>query len=536
MLDWVRINFPKERFPAYLSHMRSSQSLQETVIQTCRQQAGDLAFADSSGAEVTFGEALAKSLFLTGRLKPVWRDQERVGILLPPSVGGLLVNWAALLMGRIPVNLNYTLSQEGIASCIEQCGITDVVVSGKLMDKLGLELPVRVHVLEDLVKDPSLFEKLRAGFLSRIPSVDGLLRRLGGADAGPDDLATIIFSSGSTGQPKGVMLSHDNVISNVHQVGDVYHFVREDRMLGVLPFFHSFGFMATIAGPAVSGFACAYHFNPMESKVIGPLAEKMGVTIMIATPTFLQFYVRGLKPEQLKTLRLVVVGAEKLPARVADAFAKKFGIRPFEAFGCTECSPGVALNGPDVNRDGSIGKVVRDLEARIVDPDTAEEVPDGQAGLLQVKGPNVMRGYLGMPEKTAEVLQDGWYDTGDIVRRDEDGFLWIEGRLSRFSKIGGEMVPHGNVEEVLNDLAGEDERCFLVVGVPDEKKGERLEVLHTVSEELLATVLEKLGEASIPNLWKPKAGQFLRVEKIPLLGSGKVDLKTAQQIAASGGA
>jgi len=509
----------------------SRNTLQEAIVQTCRQYSGDHALADSSGASVTYGEALAKTLFLTGRLKPVWEGQEKVGILVPPSVGGALVNWAALLMGKIPVNLNYTLSEEGIASCIEQCGITGIVVSGKLMDRLKLTLPGRVHVLEELVKEPRLGEKIRAGFLAKLASPEGILKKLGGANAKPDDLATVIFSSGSTGHPKGVMLSHRNVMTNVEQVGDVYHFVPEDVMLGVLPFFHSFGFMATIAGPAVCAFACAYHFNPMESKVIGPLAEEHGVTIMIATPTFLQFYLRGLKPEQLEKLRLVVVGAEKLPTKVADSFEEKFGVRPLEAYGCTECSPGVALNGPDACREGSIGKVIRDMEARIVNPDTGEDLPDGEAGLLRVKGPNVMRGYLGMEEKTAEVLQDGWYDTGDIVRRDEEGFLWIEGRLSRFSKIGGEMVPHGNVEETLNDLAGDGERVFLVVGVPDEKKGEKLVVLHTASEDLLAQVLEKLNDASIPNLWKPKAGQFQKVEEIPLLGSGKVDLKTAQTMA-----
>ena len=509
----------------------SRNTLQEAIVETCRNHSGEFAFSDSSGAKVTFGEALAKCLFLTGRLKPVWEGQEKVGILVPPSVGGVLVNWAALLMGKVPVNLNYTLSEGGIGSCIEQCGITDVVVSGKLMDRLKLNLPGRVHVLEDLVKNPKLSEKLRAGFLAKATSPNGLLKRLGGANASADDLSTIIFSSGSTGQPKGVMLSHRNVMTNVDQVGDVYHFVPDDCMLGILPFFHSFGFMATIAGPAVCSFGCAYHFNPMEARVVGPLAEEHGVTIMIATPTFLQFYLRGLKPEQLKTLRLVVVGAEKLPTKVADAFEKKFDCRPLEAYGCTECSPGVALNSAEANREGSIGRVIRDLKARIVHPDTGEELPDGEAGLLRVKGPNVMRGYLGNEEKTKEVLQDGWYDTGDIVRRDEDGFLWIEGRLSRFSKIGGEMVPHGTIEEALNDLAGDGERVFLIMGVPDEKKGEKLVVLHTASDELLEDVIEKLNGASLPNLWKPKAGQFMKVETFPLLGSGKVDLKAAQKIA-----
>jgi acyl-[acyl-carrier-protein]-phospholipid O-acyltransferase/long-chain-fatty-acid--[acyl-carrier-protein] ligase len=509
----------------------SDNTLQRTLIRTCRRFSDKLALADSSGARVTFGEGLAKSLFLTGRLRSIWHDQEKVGILVPPSVGGALVNWAALLMGKIPVNLNYTLSQDGIASCIEQCGITDVVVSGKLMERLKLELPVRVHVLEDLVTKPRLMEKLRAGFLAKGTSVNGLLKRLGSSQTEPDDLATIIFSSGSTGPPKGVMLSHRNVICNVEQVGDVYSFVQQDCMLGVLPFFHSFGFMATIAGPAIEGFSCAFHFNPMESKVIGPLAEEYGVTIMIATPTFLQFYLRSLKPGQLKKLRLVVVGAEKLPPKIADAFEEKFGCRPLEVYGCTECSPGVAVNESITNRPGSIGRLLRGMEAKVVHPDSGEELPVGNAGLLKVKGPNIMRGYLGMPDKTAEVLKDGWYDTGDIVRLDEDGFLWIEGRLSRFSKIGGEMVPHGNVEEALNELANQDARIFAVTGVPDEKKGERLVVIHTASKELLDEVLRKLSDATIPNLWKPKPGQFLSVPELPYLGTGKLDLKGLQQIA-----
>ena len=509
----------------------SASTLQEIIVETARKFSGEPALTDSGGAKVNFGEALTKSLFLTGRLRSVWESQDKVGILVPPSVGGALVNWAALLMGKIPVNLNYTLSEEGIASCIEQCGITDVVASEKLMKRLKLKLPGRVHLLEELAAKPRLTEKLRALFLSKATSKEGLLKRLGGDRATPDDLATVIFSSGSTGEPKGVMLSHRNVITNVEQVSDVYSFVPSDRMLGVLPFFHSFGFMATIAGPPVCAFGCAYHFNPMESKVIAPLAESFGVTIMIATPTFLKFYLRGFKAEQLKSLRLVIVGAEKLPPKVADAFEEKFGCRPFEAYGCTECSPGVALNGPGANREGSIGRALRDMETRIVHPETGEDLPDGEAGLLKVKGPNVMHGYLGMAEKTEEVLRDGWYNTGDIVRRDEDGFLWIEGRLSRFSKIGGEMVPHGTVEDTLNDLAGDGDRLFLVTGIPDDKKGEQLVVLHVADEKRLGEVLEKLSDAPIPNLWKPRANQFVKIDEMPYLGSGKIDLKAARRLA-----
>ena len=255
---------------------------------------------------------------------------------------------------------------------------------------------------------------------------------------------------------------------------------------------------------------------------------------MIATPTFLQFYLRGLQPEQLRHLRLIVVGAEKLPVRVAEAFEKKFGCRPLEGYGCTECSPGVALNGPNSNHPGSIGHLLRDMDARVVHPESGEDLPTGTPGLLKVRGPNVMQGYLGMPEKTTEVLQDGWYDTGDIVRRDENGVLWIEGRLSRFSKIGGEMVPHGNVEDVLNELADQSSQVFAVTGVSDAKKGERLIVVHTADDDLLENVLEKLSASTIPNLWKPKPGQFISVSGLPCLGSGKLDLKELQRIAEQG--
>lgn len=511
--------------------MTTQTTLPEALIETCRDQPSAKAFVDSSGAEVKFGEALTKAVFLAGRLNPIWRGQENVGILVPPSVGGILVNWAALLMGKVPVNLNYTLSQEGLVSCLEQAGITDLVVSGRLMKRLNLELPVRVHILEDLVAQPRLTEKLQALFASRFRSAGSLLKSLGGNGKQPDDLATVIFSSGSTGQPKGVMLSHRNLISNVRQVGEIYSFVTEDRMLGVLPFFHSFGFMATIAGPAVAGFGCLYHFNPMESKVIGKLADEHEATIMLATPTFLQFYLRGIKPEQLSALRLVVVGAEKLQLKVAQAFEQKFGCLPLEAYGCTECSPGIALNGPKGNCPGSIGRLLPDMEARLIDPETGAELSQGETGLLQVRGPNIMSGYLGLPDKTAEVLKDGWYDTGDIVRMDPESYLWIEGRLSRFSKIGGEMVPHGRVEEALNEMSGESERLFAVTGVSDEKKGERLMVIHTADDVLVDRVLEELSKVDLPNLWKPKRSEFFRVEALPLLGSGKLDLKALQEMA-----
>ena len=239
-----------------------------------------------------------------------------------------------------------------------------------------------------------------------------------------------------------------------------------------------------------------------------------------------------------------MTGAEKLPERLAAAFEEKFGIRPLEAYGCTECSPAVTVNARDFRaagfrqvaaKHGSIGHPLPGVSVRIVavnQPHSDRSLPPGESGLLQVRGPNVMVGYLGRPDQTAEVMRDGWYLTGDVARVDEDGFVQITDRLSRFSKIGGEMVPHIRIEERLHELAGVTEPTFVVTGVPDEKKGERLVVLHRLEEVGLAACLEKLGACDLPNLWKPKAESFFRVEQFPLLGTGKLDLRGVKAIAA----
>jgi len=268
------------------------------------------------------------------------------------------------------------------------------------------------------------------------------------------------------------------------------------------------------------------------------------VTFLLATPTFLQIYLRGCAAGDFGGLRLVMTGAEKLPDRLATAFEEHFGLRPLEGYGCTECAPVVAVNTFDFRaagvhqvggKRGKIGHPLPGMTVRIVDvenPWGEKTLPPGQPGLLLVRGPNVMRGYLGRPEKTAEVLRDGWYCTGDVAALDDDGFLQITDRLNRFSKIGGEMVPHIKVEEKLHELAGATGLTFVVTGVPDEKKGERLVVLHRLAEKDLPACLEKLAACDLPNLWKPKAESFFRVEDFPLLGTGKLDLRAVKETAA----
>jgi acyl-[acyl-carrier-protein]-phospholipid O-acyltransferase/long-chain-fatty-acid--[acyl-carrier-protein] ligase len=395
--------------------------------------------------------------------------------------------------------------------------------------------------LEDIAAQPRLGEKLLALALAWLAPARALERAVGREQPGSlDDLATVIFSSGSTGEPKGVMLTHYNLASNAEQLGQLLDFGPQDRFLGILPFFHSFGFTATLTAPAVTGIGVAFHPNPLDAKPIGELVRRYSLTYLMVTPTFLQLYLRGCEAADFGSLRCVMASAEKLPDWLANAFEEKFGLRPMEGYGCTECSPVVTCSTHDFraagfrqvgSRRSSIGRPLPGVSVRIVSPDSGEPMPLGQPGLLLVRGPNVMLGYLGQPGKTAEVLRDGWYVTGDIATLDEDGFLQITDRLSRFSKIGGEMVPHVKVEEKLHEVLGTDEITFAVCGVPDPKKGERLVVLHTLPEPRLVDFLKKLPQLGLPNLWTPRPNQFFHVDTLPLLATGKRDLRSVREIA-----
>lgn len=510
------------------------ETLPRTLIRSARRHPFRFAMADLRTPGLRFGSALTRAVFLARRLKPLWQGQRMVGILLPPSVPGALVNWAALLSGKIPVNLNYTASEPVLASCAQQCGLQTVVTARAFLDRVKIQAPGKAIFLEELAERPRLGEKLKALWMAWALPAAALERRLSeGNQTSLDDLATVIFSSGSTGDPKGVMLTHSNIASNIEQVNCVFAFTGQDRILGILPFFHSFGFTATLALPAVLGVGAVYHPNPLDAAAIGSLVRRHRATFLLATPTFLQTYLRRCSPEDFASLRFVVVGAEKLPEHLAVSFEDTFGIQPMEGYGCTECAPVVAANAgsPRGNKRGTVGRPLPGVSVRIVDPETRQPLPVGQPGLLLVRGPNVMKGYLGQSDKTAEVLRDGWYTTGDVAALDKDGFLTLTDRLSRFSKMGGEMVPHLHVEERLHQLIAATEQVLVVTGVPDGKKGERLVVLHTLPQDKLQECLQRLPEADLPNLWKPRPNQFFPIEAIPLLGTGKLDLRRVRALA-----
>ena len=525
---------------AYRHRRARMRTLNQSLIHTAHRHPFRFAMGDKRRPKMKWGGALLSAIFLARRLRATWAGQEMVGILLPPSVPGALVNYAATLSGKVPVNLNYTSSDESLASCAAQCKLQTVITTKQLLDRIPLKVPGRTILLEEIAAGHGFGERLVALLLWFFPA--GMLEKIlsGGKTKTLDDLATIIFSSGSTGEPKGVMLTHYNIASNVEQVGQTFMFDSGDRLLGVLPFFHSFGFTVTLWLPAALGVSVVYHPSPLDLAAIGEIVRDYRVTFLMCTPTFLQAYARRCSPEDFGSLQYVVVGAEKLPERLALAFEDRFGIRPLEGYGATECAPVVSVNTRDFRapgfrqvgaKRGRIGHPLPGVSIRIVDPETREPVPAGTPGLLLVRGPNIMLGYLGKPEKTAEVLLDGWYVTGDIAAEDEDGFLTITDRLSRFSKIGGEMVPHIKIEEKLHELAGVTDQRFVVTSVPDGKKGERLVVLHTLPSDELKAVLERLGESGLPNLWIPRPNQFFAVEELPHLGTGKLDLRRIKDLA-----
>ncbi len=546
---------------AFEARKPQMKTLDRAFVHTARLHPWQFFMADGKTPRVSFASALSKTVFIARRLRGQVGERSMIGLLIPPSVGGALTNYALMLAGRVPVNLNYTASNEIIASSAQQCDIDVVITSRAFLDRFpNMIIPGRTLLLEDALAAPRLSEKLSALAMAWLMPA-GLLKRALGANrvklqtkfatgkgraarhaAQMDQLATVIFSSGSTGDPKGVMLTHFNIASNISQIMQVFMLDGRDKILGILPFFHSFGFMAGLWLPAVHGVGVVFHANPLDAQTVGALIEKYNVTLLVATPTFLQAYMRRCKPESFGSLQYVLVGAEKLQERVALAFEDQFGIRPLEGYGCTECSPIVAVNGKDFRapgyrqvaaKRGRIGHPLPAVSVKILDIDTGQPVPPGTSGMLLVKGPNVMRGYLGKPEKTAEVLHDGWYTTGDVAMMDEDGFLTITDRLSRFSKIGGEMVPHILIEEKLNELAESTEQVFAITAVPDEKKGERIVVIHALPESKLAPVLEKFAQCDLPALWKPKPAQFVHVDAIPVLGTGKMDLRGIKALAAA---
>ena len=529
--DTVRQSIQRLGSDAVACRKSGSDRLHVRFARQAKKNWSKFSMADSSGRELKFGEALIGSMLIADWVRKNCRKDEMLGVLLPPSIGGALTNVGITMTGIVPVNLNFTAGPEAMASAIDQCRISTVITSKIFLAKAKLEAPGPAVYLEDILKSATKYEKARAWLRARLMPVGLLARRYAVRKTTPDSLATVIFSSGSTGMPKGVMLSHFNIISNIEAMAQMFWLGEHDRIIGVLPFFHSFGYTVTIWLPLVAGCGAAYHPNPTDAKAIGALTQKYAGTFLLSTPTFCSTYVRKISKEEFASVRFVLVGAEKLREQVAADFYEKFGLKLLEGYGCTEMAPVVAVNVPDFeagrdtqigNKPGTVGRPVPGVAVTVVDPNTMEPLAPQQEGLLMVRGSNRMLGYLKQPERTAEVCRDGWYVTGDIGVIDDEGFIRITDRLSRFSKIGGEMVPHLKVEETLYAICGE--YPCAVTSIPDEQRGERLAVLYTRPDVAAADVWRQLSETDLPKLWVPKRENIYLVDAIPTLGTGKADL------------
>ena len=486
---------------------------------------------------------LGAAAALSRHLRKEFSD-ERIAIVLPASKGSMVANLAVTLANKVPVDLNFTMGRAANESCCRRANLRVAISATPFMERLkDFPWPERVLKLDELL--PHMKRQIIFWWIMSVLIPAGLLLRLLQIpQQGGHAEAILLFTSGTTGEPKGVVVSHRNVVGNVSQFRELLDARKTDAILGSLPFFHTFGSTVTLWYPLIEGVCVVTYPNPLEPARCTALIDRYKLTFLLATPSFLRLYLRKAEPEQLRTLRLIIVGAEKLPLDLASHFEGRFHKKVFEGYGLTETAPVVSVNlpGPEPkepgeqvqpsSRLGSVGRLAPGMAAEIREPETGRKLSLHETGMLWLRGVNIFEGYLDDPKRTAEILHDGWLKTGDIGRFDEDGFLYIEGRLSRFSKIGGEMVPHETIEQKIIDLlelSGRDERPIAIVGVQDEAKGEALVLLSAVDLDL-AELRKKLQEAGVPNLWIPK--QVHRVASIPVLASGKLDLKKCQALAA----
>ncbi len=494
--------------------------------------------------ELTCGQLYAATAVLARRLRANVKSP-RVGIVLPPGAGAFIANLGVLCAGKIPVNLNFTTSRAALETSLRIAEIDTVISADAMRPKLpnfpwpALTLDLKTE-MDAAGGKRAMLPWLLAAWLLPNQWCAGLL---GLPKTGDREEAGLLFTSGSSGEPKGVILSHRNILANCAQIASLSILPSTCTLLGCLPVFHSFGFTVTLWYPLLRGSRVVTVPSPLETRKIIDAIRDEEVTTMLGAPTFIRPLLKKAHPRELRSLDLVVTGAEKLPADLAKGFLETFHLDILEGYGLTETTPAANINQPHPpvvvstnepqtgKRPGAVGRMMPGMTARIVDPDSGAELAHTEKGLVLFRGANVFGGYLGDPEKTQAAFRDGWFITGDLGRFDADGYLFIEGRLSRFSKIAGEMVPHGTLEQKIIEAFGWpqlESPAVFVTGVPDPVKGESL-VLLTVHEITVEVLRIKLVEVGVPNLWLPKV--ICRVEQIPMLGTGKTDLKRCRELA-----
>ena len=525
-------------------------SIQEAWLETTKVRGKALCIADSTGVELNGYRFITGVFMFAKKLKSRLKKSQNVGVVLPTSVAGSMGNMALFNLGKSVVNLNYSSGTVSLLHALKKANITQIISSRQFVSKLkakGFDLTdvfvdVDVVYLEDLKKQMKKYRMLMM-LVQVILLPVKVLRILYITKRASSDTAAILFSSGSEGVPKGVELSHQNIMGNIKEIVTLLNPREKDVMLGTLPIFHSFGFTVTTLLPLIEGIPLVCHPDPTDGYSIGKIAAQYKATMLFATGTFFRLYTRNpkLHPLMFQHLRIIIAGAEKLSPEIRESFSKKFGHMLYEGYGTTECSPVASTNIEDVlmtdywkvqkgNQQGSVGLPLPGTSFRIVNPETFVELDVGLSGMILIGGTQVMKGYIGDKEKTDSVIKkiDGirWYVTGDKGYIDEHGFLNIVDRYSRFAKIAGEMVSLGLVESEMNKII-EEESQVAVVAVPDSKKAERLVLL--LENGSLAKLQEKIKVLGLNPLYVPST--YFVVDQIPKLGTGKADFKGVKKLA-----
>ncbi len=494
--------------------------------------------------ELSCGQLYAAAAVLSRRLRATV-PEKRVGIVLPPGAGAFIANLAVMAAGKVPVNLNFTAGRTALETSLQLGGIATVISADAMKAKVpNFPWPERTVDLKTAMEAAggkrAMLPWLVAAWL--LPN-QWCASFLGLPQVGDRAEAGLLFTSGSSGEPKGVGLTHRNILANCAQISSLSILPETCSLLGCLPVFHSFGFTVTLWYPMLRGCRIVTVPSPLETRKIIEAIRDERVTVMLGAPTFVRPILKKALPGELKSLDLVVTGAEKLPDDLYKAFLETFHIEILQGYGLTETTPASNINQPHPpvvvstnepqtgKRMGAVGRMMPGMTARIVDPDTGRDLAFTESGVVLFRGANVFEGYIEDPAKTRAAFRDGWFVTGDLGRFDEDGFLFIEGRLSRFSKIGGEMVPHGTVEQKIVEAFGWEQTenpAVFVTGIPDATKGEALVLLttHDVAPDALRG---RLSDVGLPNLWVPRI--IKRVDQIPMLGTGKTDLKRCRELA-----
>lgn len=508
-----------------------------------------------TGAELPFFKALGVAMTVAPMLKK--RGEARVGVILPPGAGGVIGTLSCLLAGVTPVLINYASSKAAFESTVRQAGLQTFITARKFRQKLEA-FPWPPHeqciYVEDLLGGLDKKKLIANVLMAKLAPANFICKRFDTDVRRNNDECVMLFTSGSSGEPKGVVLTHRMVLANVAQCASRLD-LKDEVFLGSLPIFHSFGVTVTMFLPMLTGYPVVSYPNPTDARSLCDLIEKYGITLVCSTPTFARAMLRRAKEDTFKSVRNFIVGAEKLQPDLEREFKERFGVELLEGYGLTEAAPVCSVNMVDapavpgsafyvpgtVKR--SIGAPLPGIAVRVTDlDDDTHEIPLSERGMIWLKGANIFNGYVGKEEMNSELFRDGWFKTGDIGSLDLNGFITLGGRLSRFSKVGGEMVPHEGVEQAICealhiDPAAEEGVQIAVTGISDEQKGEALVLLSALpqhqrsSEEkaILAEIRAALAAHNIPNLWAPK--YVVPVESIPTLPTGKLDLRSCRMLA-----